>query len=147
MSHCLVDLRACQPLAARPKFIPKARLRGRRAAGLTFERKVGKVLSVLFSHVHSGVWFEYHDSKRSGVCQIDHYVLRPGMVLLVECKLSESDDAWEQMSRLYAPILERHYGLPVSRVQATRCLRSSRALLDDPRQAKSGREHLWQVLV
>jgi hypothetical protein len=147
MSYQLQELSRCGRLPCRPTFIPKARLRGVRARGITFERKVGKVLRALFPFVTSGEWFEYHDARRSGVCQIDHYCLLPDRIILVECKLSESDEAWGQMKDLYAPILQKLWDLPVARVQATRHLRSGRNLLGDVREAKPGREALWQVLV
>jgi hypothetical protein len=146
--YILQGLSQCQPLPSRPKFIPKARLRGSRAAGVTYEKKVGKVLRHLFGTkaVHSGVWFEYADSVRQGVCQVDHYVLREEVVLLIECKLSESLEAWGQMRDLYAPILRRAYGLPVTCIQATKCLRSGLPVIFDPRETRSGGTYLWHVL-
>jgi hypothetical protein len=148
MAYCLDGLARCAPLATRPVFIPKPRRRlGAKGKGITFEKKVGKVLRMLFPQVHSGVWFEYADAKRVGVCQIDHYVVLRDKILLVECKLSEKEEAWVQMKDLYAPILQQHYGLGVARVQATRYLRTGHKLLNDLRMAEPGCEYLWHLVV
>lgn len=136
----------CRPLPARPHYIPLARLRGVKAKGITFEKRVGKVLRGLFDDVRSGTWFEYHTQTRSGVCCMDHFVLLRDRIILVECKLSEKDTAWKQMA-LYAPLLAAHYQLPVARVQAARHLRTGRRLIDDVALAKPDAEHLWHVLV
>jgi len=136
----------CSPLPCRPHYIPQARLRGVKAKGITFEKRVGKVLRGMFSEVRSGVWFEYHTQTRSGVCCMDHFVVLPSHIILVECKLSEKDTAWAQMN-LYAPLLAAHYGKAVARVQATRHLRTGRKLIEDVALAKPDAEHLWHVLV
>jgi hypothetical protein len=147
VSYSLVGLVDCGRLKCRPSFIPRSRPKGLKGKGLSYERKVGKVLNVLFSHVHSGAWFRYSDRVREGVCQIDHYVCLGSYTLLIECKLSENQEAWEQMKSLYAPILEQYFGVPVARVQATRHLRTGRKLILDPREARPGQEALWHVLV
>jgi hypothetical protein len=148
MTYCLSNLQRCAILRERPTFIPKAkRLRGSRAAGMAYEKKVGKVLRILFKEVHSARWFEYEDSARAGVCQVDHFVVLPEKIILVECKLSETEEAWSQMADLYAPILAQHYRRGVARVQAARHLRTGRKLLSDINAAKPGQEYLWHLLV
>jgi hypothetical protein len=147
MSYELRGLVACSPLPQRPAFIPQPRRkRGAKGLGLTFEKRVGLILARFYPEVHSGVWFEFQDMRRRGVCQPDHYVVLANYVLLVECKLSETEDAWTQME-LYAPILEHHFGRPVARVQACKYLRSRRRTIDRPHQALPGQESLWHVLV
>src|SRR5215207_3136698 len=147
MTHCLQELRRCHRLVARPSFIPASRPRGTKALGLRFERRVGALLKRSFADVHSGEWFEYLDARRVGVCQIDHYVVLNSHIILLECKLSESEAAWPQMKNLYAPILERHYGLGVARVQVCRHLRTGRRLIADLSAARPGGEFLWHLLV
>lgn len=135
----------CGRLSCRPSFIPKPRPRGVKAAGYRFERAVGALLARYYPSVHSGAWFEYQDRASRRVCEIDHYVVFLHYVLLVECKLSETEAAWEQMN-LYAPILAKHYSRPVARVQACRYVRSRRTQIDHPSQAAPGTERLWHVL-
>lgn len=147
MSYSLCNLGDCHRLPGRPAFIPTSRPRGVKAKGLLFERRVGKILEGIYPRVYSGEWFAYSDDKRVGVCCIDHYAVLHSHIVLVECKLSEKDEAWAQMANLYAPILEREYSLPVSRVQAVRHLRTGRKLINDIRDARPGREHLWHLLV
>lgn len=137
---------ACQRLPKKPAYIPKARLRGTKALGLTFERKVGLVLGRLFSEVHSGVWFEYQTLDKVAVCQPDHFAVLSDKIILVECKLSEKIEAWVKMRELYAPILEQHYARPVARVQAARHLRSGLPVVLDVRRVVGGGEYLWHVL-
>lgn len=136
-----------EPLAARPKFIPRAIVSGVKGRGLTYEKKVGRVLRTYWDNVKSGVWFAFVDRNGPGVCQVDHFVVLPDQVLLVECKLSESDVAWLQIRDLYGPILADYFGLTVTGVQATRHVRSADALMD-VREAIAcpGRQSLWHCL-
>lgn len=147
MTHCLQNLQRCYRLAKRPSFIPVSRPRGTKALGLRFERRVGALLRRQFHEVHSGEWFEFVDAKRQGVCQIDHYIVLHSHIILCECKLSEAEAAWPQMKDLYAPILERHYGLPVARVQIVRHLRTGRKLIDNLFAAQPNGEYLCHLLV
>lgn len=147
MHHQIFALSSCSSLQSRPSFIPPQRGRGTKALGLAYEKKVGKVLRRLFPEVFSGTWFEFLDD-RSRWCQIDHFVVLPGQVLLVECKLSEKDSAWSQMRDLYTPVLLSLYHRPVTRVQATKFLRSGRRPINDVREALlcPGGEFLWHHL-
>lgn len=144
----IVGLETCAPLACRPRFIPKARPRGLKAVGIAYERKVGVLLRKIFRSVESGRWFEFVDCGQTRCCQVDHFVNLPNQVLLIECKLSEKDHAWEQMRNLYAPILMSLYGKPVTRVQATKILRSGKRPILDLREALlwPGGEFLWHFL-
>lgn len=137
-----------EPLASRPKFIPRVRaLTGTKGRGLTYERKVGRVLKGYWPHVRSGVWFAFVDRNGPGVCQVDHFVVLPDQVLLVECKLSENDMAWAQINDLYRPILGDYFGLTVTGVQATKHVRSADALLDiRSAVAHPGATALWHCL-
>lgn len=145
--RALEHLQLCKP-CERPSFIPRAKLKGLPARGIGYERKVGKSLKRIWTHTRSGIWFEYFDANGKGWCQPDHYVVLARQILLVECKLSEKDLAWDQMRWLYAPILEMHYKLPVTRVQACKILRSRRAIIVDVREAlaQPGGEFLWHHL-
>lgn len=136
-----------EPLPSRPKFIPRAIVSGVKGRGLTYEKKVGRVLRGYWPHVRSGIWFAFIDKNGPGVCQVDHFVVLPDQVLLVECKLSESDVAWVQIRDLYGPILADYFQLTVTGVQATKHVRSADALADI-REALGhpGARALWHCL-
>lgn len=119
-----------EPLAARPKYIPRVIVGGVKRQGLTYEKKIGRVLRGYWPHAQSGVWFAFVDRNGPGVCQVDHFVVLPEQVLLVECKLTENDMAWAQIKDLYGPILADYFGLTVTGVQAVKHLRNAEALLD-----------------
>lgn len=149
MHHQICTLQTCQSLPGRPAFIPLNRGKGTKALGLAYEKKVGKALERIWPQgVRSGIWFEFLDD-RPRWCQVDHFVVLPNQILLVECKLAEKNSAWSQMRDLYAPILSRlHPNRPVTRVQATKILRSGKRPIKDIREALlwPGGEFLWHNL-
>lgn len=134
----------------RPRYLPKPKaLRGSRAAGIGYERKVGRLLSRLWpDETFSGHWFEFEDAYGRGCCQPDHFVVLDGQVLLVECKLTENPTAWEQIRGLYRPVLAAEFGLPVTGVQACKHLKRSRCPIVDVREALKipGGDFLWHYL-
>lgn len=73
--------------------------------------------------LHSGTWLYFSDENGPGYAQPDHYVVQDNRVLLIECKLSQTPRAWVQMRKLYKPLLEMYYNLPVLCIQACRNLR------------------------
>src|SRR5215207_3219358 len=149
MHHQIAVLQTCASLPCRPAFIPPQRGKGTKALGLAYEKKVGKLLAKHWpGRLRSGVWFEFLDD-RPRWCQVDHFVVLPNQILLVECKLAEKASAWSQMRDLYAPILSRLYpNRPVTRVQATKILRSGKRPIKDIREALlwPGGEFLWHFL-
>ena len=143
-----LDLVALLP--GRPKYIPLARgLRGSKAAGLAYEKKVGRKLRRLWPDLVSGQWFEYSDANGVGCCQVDHYVVLDYQVVVFECKLSQTPVGFSQIDLLYRPILEMVYGKPVTGVQVCKHLREI-----DPRivskvqsaLAAPGCNFLWHCL-
>ena len=93
-----------------PEFVKKQRPRGVRRAGITFERKVGEILERRFGGmVIPGAWIDYLDialGRRS--CQPDYLVVdvRAGKITIVECKLSHTHHAWQQLNDVYKPVIE-----------------------------------------
>lgn len=71
----------------------------------------------------AGQWLTFADQNGKGFAQPDFYVLGEEGILLVECKLSQTDVAFSQMKYLYAPLLEHYYELPVTSVQVCKYLR------------------------
>src|SRR5882724_2908233 len=87
----------------------KSRPRGSKAAGLAFERKVGKKL-LLATH---NPWFEFSDRNGRGFCSPDYVIVREKWLVVLECKLTSVAEAREQLLFLYKPVLEHVYKLPM----------------------------------
>lgn len=49
--------------------------------------------------------------------------MQDSLVILIECKLTQTNRAWPQMRELYKPILELVYEKPVVCIQACRNVR------------------------
>lgn len=114
-----------------------------RAAGVTYERKFGKRLQreidrgELEGELHSGQWLHWSGSwleyrggentLRSGkaYAQPDHYIVQPEVILLFECKLTQTDEAEAQLVSLYTPLLEHLYKRPVLKTQVCKNIRHS----------------------
>lgn len=90
----------------RPSFIPLQKSRkGSKGAGLRYEKLVAKAIpnSVL------GQWFHYIDANGAGWCQPDVLVLGRKRVLVLECKLTLTSEAFRQLQLLYFPVLRQAY--------------------------------------
>jgi len=100
-----------------PRCIPKTRrLYGAKAAGIRYEKSVAKAIPGAIR----GQWFEFYDANGHGYCQTDVLVIGKANTLVIECKLTDTEQAYEQLSRLYLPVVsmafERHViGLVVVR--------------------------------
>lgn len=86
--------------------------------GLRFERAIGRALAPLArewdGHLFSGQWLRFLIAGRGwDWAQPDHYVVLEDRVLLLECKLSAAQEPWNQIERVYGPLLAELYGLPV----------------------------------
>lgn len=133
-------------------ILPKPkRLRGCRAKGITFERRVEKFLKKKLSQgdlrgqFHPGQWIEFEDSKGLGYAQPDFYIVNSGGVLLLECKLSQTDTAWDQLYGLYKPLLEHIYKVPVVSVQVCKNLRQADPrIISDFKERKDGA--IWNYI-
>ena len=106
-------------LIERPTCIPKSRPRGTRAVGLRYERSLGKCLPL----AEHGPWFEFVDKNGAGWCQPDYILsFRPRFMVVLECKLSWTFDAIEQLDDLYRPVVEKAFGIPSIGVVVTKNL-------------------------
>ncbi len=108
----LVSARAC----SRPSCIPKSRPRGKKAAGLRYERDLAKAVG----GVH-GQWFEFQDSRGHGWCQPDLFFERDGVVFVLEAKYTWTEAGYRQLECLYKPVLgfalrKRVFGMVVCKV-------------------------------
>lgn len=106
----------------RPASIPKGRSYGTKALGLSFERKVGEALGKRGLLVNAGQWFSYHDANGHGYCQTDYLLFLPEFTVIVECKLTETQQGRKQIAELYAPVVSKVFGKPVAGIVVTRHL-------------------------
>lgn len=121
----VVGLDSACKLSSRPENIPIPRTRGVKAEGRRFEKAAGKMLSrlKLGGSLESSVWFEFFDANGRGVCEVDHIILRPDRVVVVECKLTQTPRAFSQLERLYLPVVRKIFSqVPVQGVMVCKRL-------------------------
>lgn len=114
--HIVSDLRSAKLLGERPACIPIGRPRGAKAAGMRFQRAVGAALEVKLGHqVLLGPWFEYLDGSVRRYCQPDFIIYRPAHAdfVVAEAKLTWNFEAYEQLWRLYVPVVRQYAAKPV----------------------------------
>lgn len=93
-----------------PGIANTSKMRGSRRAGISFERKVGERLNSLFHEGAWGdVWIGYESSKKTSYCSPDFIVIDVilGLITVVECKLTHTDDAYYQLNNLYIPVVKK----------------------------------------
>lgn len=109
----VVGLRSAAP-SAPPRFsAAKARPSAAQAIGRRFEAKVQRALLAAWPSYVVGPWFSFVDAFGKRWCQPDGLLHRGDHILVVEIKSTFSSDAWWQLERLYRPVLEEAFGLPV----------------------------------
>lgn len=111
----LIWAKACN----RPSCIPKSRPKGKKAAGLRYERELAKVLK---GGVH-GQWFEFEDSNGHGWCQPDLFFEREGKIWVLEAKYTWTEAAYRQIEGLYVPVLSAALRKQVRGIQVCKVLR------------------------
>ena len=95
---------------------PKAR--GSRAQGLRFERSVGVSLPRAKHHQ----WLRFVDNGGVGYCCPDYLMISRGTLWVVECKLTDWDEAEAQMQNLYVPVLRALWDGEISSVTVAKHL-------------------------
>lgn len=103
-----------------PRNLPKDRLRGAKAKGMTFERSVGRELG---QGALGALWWQFLDRRGPGCCQTDWIIEGRRGVLVLECKLGQNWEAWKQLEGLYAPVVGKASGKEVLGIQVCRYLR------------------------
>lgn len=142
MGHRVVeDLRAAW-LCDKPAVIPASRPHGTKKLGQTYEKNFGKALALAFKFdkVLSGQWFHFSDANGFGYCQTDWLVICPLEVLIFECKLTDTEKGRSQINRLYRPVVEQVFKLPVRGIVVTRHLTKETELALVCDQMKVARE-------
>lgn len=97
---------------ARPTNIPKSRPRGRKAAGLKYERDLasGLRLSIVGKiPLWHGQWFRFLDANGVGVCQTDIILRTPNGIAILESKYTWTATGHIQLDKLYIPVVEKAY--------------------------------------
>lgn len=121
MGHRVVrGLKWARALAQRPSFIPLARPRGAKGAGLRYERSLGKMLPKSWL---AGQWWEFEDAEGLGVCQTDFWwtgLMQTGLVL--EVKYTWVPEAETQLTKLYIPVMELALGRSIRGIVVCRTL-------------------------
>ena len=95
---------------------------------MTFQRKTLKYLKALTvrdeldGEVKPDIWYKFVDEHGLGFCQPDIELHYPEGIICIECKLTQTQNAHEQIDQLYRPVLEEVYGKKVYGIQATKTL-------------------------
>ena len=100
------------------------KLTGKRREGELYEERVGKQLEKLFPDckILHGIWIRFRDEQGTSWCQPDQVVIDADRVLVVECKLTFTTKAWDQLE-LYCGLMAAAFpDKEVYRVVATKNL-------------------------
>lgn len=117
MSRVIVGLRWAKA-CSRPACIPKSRPRGKKAAGLKYERDLAKAIK---GAIH-GQWFEFEDKNGHGWCQPDLFFTQGGEIFVLESKYTWTQSGHDQINLLYRPVLEAAFNIPVSGIVVCKVL-------------------------
>jgi hypothetical protein len=98
---------------------PKSRPRGAKGEGLRFEKALAKRLL----GARHGLWFKFQDFNGIGYCSPDFIVNYEQFVLVIEAKLTDTDEGRAQIEQLYSPVLQMHYRRPIRGVLVCKNLR------------------------
>ena len=102
----------------KPRGIPVARPRnGSKRYGLRYERDVANRTGG-----RHGLWWNYCDSAGPGWCQTDVVLLLDGEAIVLECKLTEVEQARAQLGGLYLPVVSHALKRPTRGIVVVRHL-------------------------
>lgn len=106
---------------------PRSRPRGVKADGLRYERALARKIP---GALH-GQWFEFFDHGGRGFASPDFIADYGPFLLVIECKLTDCDEARHQITHLYRPILEFYHRKPARGVVICKNLRRDSGNLCD----------------
>lgn len=95
-------------ISAEPSSNPwpkRRRYRGTKKLGISYEKLVAKETK----GVHNQ-WFRFIDANGQGYCCPDVLLDLPEGLFVLECKLSDRDEAKTQLTDLYLPVVSLVYG-------------------------------------
>jgi hypothetical protein len=95
--------------------------------GKNYERRVEEILidhpALSGSSLRSGQWLRFEDETGKGWAQPDFFIPQPDLIWIFECKLTFRDEAVDQLTKLYGPLLVGLFpGIPQHRVVICRDL-------------------------
>lgn len=104
----------------RPGFIRQTRPRGKKGAGLRYERELAKSLP---GAIH-GQWFHFVDRAGEGWCQPDIMLWNSAGLIILESKYTWTQAGHKQIELLYKPVVARAmqkqtFGMVVCRTLTT----------------------------
>ena len=97
--------------------------------GLAYEKRAGKVLQrmirdgELSGDLYLQQWILFADAGGVQWARPDAYLVHGGGILLIECKLTQTDSATAQLLGLYLPLLRQIYNIPILCLQVCKNLR------------------------
>lgn len=109
MARKITGLKWARRLPHWPSCIPHPRPRGFKALGARYEKAVGQQLG---ARAERGVWWEFADANGPGLCQTDFIITGQQLLAVLECKHTWTEEGWEQLQRLYLPVLQLATGMP-----------------------------------
>jgi hypothetical protein len=95
-------------------------VRGKKAEGLRFEAKVIDLLVGHYDCFIASLPFRYYTELGERFCIPDGVFVFENEVVVVEIKLQHTLQAWFQITKLYFPVLEKAFNLPVRGVEVVR---------------------------
>lgn len=84
-----------------------------RREGLRYEKSLAKGLGARFRH---GLWWEFQDEGGIRYCQTDFFGRGKEWIILLESKLTWTQDAEEQLWELYVPVVACALRVPRSQI-------------------------------
>lgn len=97
----------------RPGVGPSGPKKGLKAAGLRYEAEVAGALPPGLP----GLWWHFQDANGLGWCQTDLLLRGAARDLIIEVKLTYTEEAWVQLEGLYLPVVATALGRPVLGIQ------------------------------
>ena len=118
MARFVAGLTQAHRLPSRPTCIPLSRPRnGSKRYGLRYERSVAER-----TNGQHGIWFSFYDANGPGYCQPDVLLGLEGQIVILECKLTEVDEARKQLAYLYVPVVSKALERPAKGIVVVRHL-------------------------
>ena len=116
-SRRVYGLKTAHP-CTKPPQIPVSRPRKEsKRFGLRYERAVARATGGLH-----GQWWHFVDTNGVGYCQTDVLLTFQSQVVILECKLTEVEQARRQLRCLYVPVVQLAMGRPAKGVVVARHL-------------------------
>ena len=104
-------------------FSKRPKIKGSRGKGLTYETHVGRTIrdwitrGEIIGTLYEGQWFYFEDNNGYGYCQTDILLETNSFIFILECKLTYTSWAWQQLRRLYKPVVEKVFNKPSITIQ------------------------------